>query len=253
MKNPWRLKMEQFTSFSAAEIATLDHLITDRTDRHKKGEDIIVEGAHSPDCHVVVAGLVCRYKVLADGRRQIMAFLIPGDLCDAEIFILKAMDHSVAAMTPSTTALVSSEMMKQMLRGPGCLGEALWWGTMTDVSVLRERIIDHGRRDARERLAHLFYELLVRYRVIGEARDGVFHFPITQTDLADALGLTSVHVNRILKQLRSEGILQFRGKRVSVLDAEGLRSVAGFNANYLHLDRSHDTSDGLEPRTSDLV
>lgn len=253
MQNPWRMKMEQFTRFSRQEAATLDDLISDRVIQHKVGEDIIAEGAHSPDCHVVLTGLACRYKVMPDGGRQIMAFLVPGDLCDAEIFILRAMDHSVAAMTPSTTALVSSKIMKEMLRGPGCLGEALWWGTMTDLGVLRERIIDHGRRDARERMAHLFYEMLVRYRMIGEAGEDAFDFPITQTDLADATGLTPVHVNRTLKQLRADRILEFRSKRVAVLDAERLKAVAGFNASYLHLDRAHDERDALEQRIGDLV
>lgn len=253
MQNPWRMKMEQFTRFSPQEIATLDDLVSRRTLQHEQGEDIIAEGFHSPDCHVVLAGLACRYKVMPDGGRQIMAFLVPGDLCDAEIFILKAMDHGVAAMTPSKTALVSSKIMKEMLRGPGCLGEALWWGTMTDLGVLRERIIDHGRRDARERVAHLFYEMLVRYRMIGEAKDDAFDFPITQTDLADATGLTSVHVNRTLKQLRTEGVLEFRNKRVVVLDAERLKAVAGFDASYLHLDRAHDGRDALKQRIGDLV
>jgi CRP-like cAMP-binding protein len=253
MQNPWRMKMEQFTRFSPQEIAALDDLVSHRTVQHRQGEDIIAEGDHSPDCHVVLKGLACRYKVMPDGSRQIMAFLVPGDLCDAEIFILKEMDHSVAAMTPSTTALVSAEIMKEMLRGPGCLGEALWWGTMTDLGVLRERIIDHGRRDARVRIAHLFYEMLVRYRMIGEAQDDAFDFPITQTDLADATGLTPVHVNRTLKKLRSDGILSFRSKRVAVLDVVRLKSVAGFNANYLHLDRAHDDSDGMQQRIGDLV
>lgn len=253
MQNPWRMKMEQFTRFSRQEAATLDELISQRTMRHEQGEDIIAEGAHSADCHVVLTGLACRYKVLPDGSRQIMAFLVPGDLCDAEIFILKTMDHGVAAMTPSSTALVSAKKMKEMLRGPGCLGEALWWGTMTDLGVLRERIVDHGRRDARERMAHLFYELLVRYRVTGGATDDAFDLPITQTDLADATGLTPVHVNRVLKKLRTDGILEFRSKRVVVLDAERLKRVAGFNANYLHLDRAHDGRDGVQQRIGDLV
>ena len=100
MRNPWTMKMEQFTRFSPADRQRLDALITERRRQSAPGEDIVREGDHSPDCHVVISGLACRYKILPDGGRQIMAFLVPGDLCDAEIFILKEMDHSVGALNP---------------------------------------------------------------------------------------------------------------------------------------------------------
>ena len=253
MRNPWRLKMEQYTRFSKDERETLDRLVAERSVQHAQGEDIVREGDHSPDCHVVLSGLGCRYKILPNGERQIMAFLVPGDLCDAEIFILKEMDHSVSALTPSTTALISGEIMKQLLRKEGCLSEALWWGTLTDLGVLRERIIDHGRRDAHERIAHLIYEMLVRYRIVGLTKDDSFDFPITQTELADASGMTPMHVNRVLKRLREEQLVHFHGKLITILDAKRLKEVAGFNANYLHLDRVHDEQDGVGKRAGDLV
>lgn len=253
MPNPWTMKMEQFTRFSDAERRKLDQLVSERQARHEPGEDIIAEGDHSPDCHVVLTGLACRYKMLPDGGRQIMAFLVPGDLCDAEIFILKSMDHSVGALTPTTTALIPGEMMKRLLREAGRMPEALWWGTLTDLGVLRERIVDHGRRDARERIAHLLYEMLVRYRMVGLTADDVFEFPITQADLADATGLTPVHVNRMLQGLRADKLIDWRGDTVTVLDRQGLKKLAGFNANYLHLDRVHDPRDGVGGRAGDLV
>jgi CRP-like cAMP-binding protein len=253
MRNPWTMKMEQFTRFSAAEKQRLDQLLCDRRAENSPGDDIIAEGDHAPDCHVIVSGLACRYKTLPDGGRQILAFLVPGDLCDAEIFILKEMDHGVAALSPTTTALISAKNMKEMLREPGSLGEALWWGTMTDLAVLRERIVDHGRRSARERMAHLLYEMLLRYRMVGLASDNSFDFPITQTDLADATGLTPVHVNRTLKALRDDKLLEMKEGLVKVLDPEKLKAVAGFNPNYLHLDRAHDMSDDVQKRAGDLV
>jgi CRP-like cAMP-binding protein len=200
------MKMEQFTAFSDMERRRLDELISGRQDRHAPKEDIIADAAHSNRCHVVLTGLACRYKLLPDGGRQIMAFLIPGDLCDAEIFILKVMDHGVAAITPTTTAIVSAEDMRNLLRETSSLGEALWWGTMTDLGVLRERIIDEGRRNAYVRIAHLFYEMLVRYRMVELTDGDSFEFPITQVDLADATGLTPVHANRTLKRLRADGL-----------------------------------------------
>jgi CRP-like cAMP-binding protein len=253
MRNPWLMKMELFTRFSAQERQQLDDLVARRKGEHGPGEDIIREGDHSPDCHVILSGLACRYKHLPDGGRQIMAFLVPGDLCDAEIFILKEMDHSVAALTPTITALISGDKMKELLRTPGCVAEALWWGTMTDLGVLRERIVDHGRRDAHERLAHLLYEMLIRYRMIGEANDDEFEFAITQNDLADATGMTAVHANRMLQKLRDEKLITLKGKTLKILDTARLKKTAGFNANYLHLDRVNDRRDGISDRAGDLV
>ena len=167
MRNPWAMKMEQFTAFTAAERMRLDTVLASKQQAFHAQEDIIADGAHSDYCHVLLTGLACRYKILPDGERQIMAFLVPGDLCDAEIFILKKMDHAVGTLTASTTAMIHSSEMKTLLREASPISEALWWGTMTDLGVLRERIIDQGRRDATERLAHLLYEMLVRYRVSG--------------------------------------------------------------------------------------
>jgi CRP-like cAMP-binding protein len=253
MRNPWAMKMEQYTRFSDEERRELDTLISERQQHHGAREDIIRDGDHSPNCHVVLSGLACRYKILPDGGRQIMAFLVPGDLCDAEIFILKEMDHGVAAMVPTTTALISGEKMKELLRRPGSMAEALWWGTLTDLGVLRERIIDHGRREAHERIAHLLYEMLVRYRIVGIAKDDAFEFPITQADLADATGITPVHANRMLQKLREEQLISLEKKILTVLDPERLKAVAGFNASYLHLDRVHDKNGGIADRAGDLV
>ena len=253
MRNPWTMKTEQFTRFSPADRQRLDALITERRRQSAPGEDIVREGDHSQECHVVISGLACRYKILPDGGRQIMAFLVPGDLCDAEIFILKEMDHSVGALIPTTTALIAGNRMKELLRETSCMAEALWWGTLTDLGVLRERIVDHGRRDAHERTAHLIYEMLVRYRVVGAAEDDAFEFPITQEDLGDATGMTAIHANRMLQKLRQDGLISLKGKVLTVLDPKRLKQVAGFNANYLHLDRVHDPQDGMNERASDLI
>lgn len=246
------MKMEQFTRFSDEERRMLDDLVSERQVSHAPREDIIREGTHSPDCHVILSGLACRYTILPNGSRQIMAFLVPGDLCDAEIFILDEMDHNVSALVQTTTALISGDMMRKLLH-MGRVAEALWWGTMTDLGVLRERIVDHGRRDARTRIAHLLYELLVRYRVVGAAVNDTFDFPITQTDFADASGMTAVHANRILQGLRDEGLITLRNKTLIVLDPVRLKELAGFNARYLHLQRAHDGRDGVADRAGDRV
>jgi len=244
--------MEQFTAFSDMEKRRLDDLILAKRDHHAPKEDIITDGAHSGHCHVVLTGLACRYKLLPDGSRQIMAFLIPGDLCDAEIFILKVMDHGVAAITPTTTALIAAEDMKALLRETSSLGEALWWGTMTDLGVLRERIVDEGRRNAYVRIAHLYYEMLVRYRMVELTEGDSFEFPITQIDLADATGLTPVHANRTLRKLRADGLIELSGGVLTVLDPARLKQAAHFNGEYLHLDRVHDRAP-VGQRAGDLI
>ncbi len=252
MRNPWTLKMEQFTAFSDMEKRRLNDLVSGTREHCAAGQDIIPDGAHSDHCHVVLTGLACRYKSLPDGKRQIMAFLIPGDLCDAEIFILKMMDHGVAAISDTTTALVSASDMKSLLRETSSLGEALWWGTMTDLGVLRERIIDVGRRNAHVRIAHLIYEMLVRYRMVELAPGDSFKFPITQVDLADATGMTPVHANRTLQKLRADGLIAFSQGVMTVLDTAALKAAARFNGDYLHLDRVHDPA-SVGRRAGDLV
>jgi CRP-like cAMP-binding protein len=253
MKNPWTMKMEQFTAFSDGERRRLDDLITAKQRKFGPRKDIISEGTHSDYCHVLLTGLACRYKILPDGERQIMAFLVPGDLCDAEIFILKEMDHSVGTLTSSTTAMIHSDEMKTLLREVSPMSEALWWGTMTDLGVLRERIVDHGRRDATERIAHLLYEMLVRYRVVGKTENDALDFPITQTDLADATGLTPSHVNRVLQRFRDDGLIDLRQRTLTITNPRRLKDIGQFNASYLHLDRTVADDPEIARRAGDLL
>lgn len=251
--NPWAMKMEQFTSFTPDERNRLDALIAFKQRELSAQEDIIADGAHSDYCHVLLTGLACRYKILPDGERQIMAFLVPGDLCDAEIFILKKMDHAVGTLAPSTTAMIHSSEMKKLLREESPLSEALWWGTMTDLGVLRERIVDQGRRDASERLAHLLYEMLVRYRVSGAALGSSMDFPITQADLADATGMTPSHVNRVLQRFREDGLIELRSRTLTITNPHRLKSLGQFNATYLHLDRTEANDPAVASRAGDLL
>ncbi len=253
MPNPWIMKMEQFTRFSDEERRRLEVLTGERQKSYAAKRDIIREGEKVEELHLVVSGLAARYKLLPDGTRQILAFLVPGDLCDAEVFVLEEMDHGIVALSETRCALIHANVMKGLLREVSSVTEALWWGTMTDAAVLRERIIDHGRRDARERIAHLFYEMLVRYRMIGEARDNSFDFPVTQDEIADATGLTPVHVNRMLQGLREEGLIEIRRKSLTVLDPDGLKRAARFNPNYLHLTRTEQGEEPVAARAGDLM
>jgi CRP-like cAMP-binding protein len=253
MANPLTMKLEQFTRFDPNERERLNELLTYPTKTYKRGQQIIEEGQKVHDIHLVLTGLASREKFLPDGGRQIMAFLVPGDLCDVEVFVLEAMDHNISALSETTCVVIPAQVIEDLLTESSALTRALWWSTMTDSAILRERIIDHGSRDARERMAHLFYELLVRYRIVGETTDNALPFRMTQDDLAAATGISTVHVNRTLQELRSEGLIELKGKVLTVLDAEGLREVAQFNANYLHLNRTEKRDPEVAGRAGDLV
>jgi CRP-like cAMP-binding protein len=238
MDSPLLKKLLQFSDFSDDDKRLLNQLTSERQRHFAAREDIVREGEHSADIHVVLTGLACRYKYLEDGSRQIMAFLVPGDPCDSEIFILDAMDHSIGTLAPSTIASIAGSRMKDLLLSRASIALAFWWNTLQDEGVLRERIIDEGRRDAYSRIGFLIYEIFLRMRAFGVIDGQKFEFPVTQTDLADATGLTPVHVNRMLKQLRDENLISVDGKNWEILDPAGLRRAARYEASYLHLDRA---------------
>jgi CRP-like cAMP-binding protein len=253
MSNPLTLKLEQFIPFDPAERLRLDELLSFPTRTYARGEVIIEEGKKVNDIHLILTGLAARSKTLRDGSRQIMAFLVPGDLCDVEVFILEAMDHDITAMGETTCVLIPAKVIEGLLTESSRLTKALWWSTMTDSAVLREWIVNHGKRDAHERMAHLCYEMLVRYRVVVETSDDTFPFLVTQDDIADATGMTPIHANRMLRKLRDDGLIELKGKVMTVLDPKRLRKVAQYDSNYLHLVRTEHRDRGVSDRAGDLV
>jgi CRP-like cAMP-binding protein len=253
MSNVLTMKLEQFTRFKPPERQRLDDLSNHPRKSFARGETVIREGTKVHNIHLVVCGLAARSKTLADGTRQTLAFLVPGDLCDVEVFVLQAMDHDIIAVTDTTCALIPTKEMEDLLSEFSSITKALWWSTMTDSAVLRERIVDHGSRDARQHLAHMFCELLIRYRIIGDAEDNAIPFPLTQEELAEATGMTPPHINRVLQQLRGEGLIELRGKVLKILDAKNLMKVAQFQTGYLHLNRTEERDPEVSGRTDDLV
>jgi CRP-like cAMP-binding protein len=253
MANPLTMKLEQFTRFDQNERLRLNELLTYPTKTYARGETIIGDGEKVEDIHLVLTGLAARAKILRSGDRQLMAFLVPGDLCDLEVFVLEAMDHSIVAMSETTCVLIPAKVIRELLTESSNLTKALWWSTMVDSAILREWIIDHGSRDARERLAHLCYEMLVRYRIVAETTDDALPFLITQEDLGDAMGMTAIHANRMLQQLRSEGLIELKGRVLTVLDPPGLKKAARYESSYLHLDRTNKGDKEVSGRAGDLV
>jgi len=228
MLNPLTAKLEQFTRFDPSERLRLDELISEKTKHYARGQHIISVGDKIDEIHLVLDGLATRSKMLKDGSRQLMAFLVPGDLCDLEVFVLNAMDHDIVALVETKCAVISAADIEQLLTESSNLTRAFWWSTMTDSAVLREWIVNHGSRDALARIAHIVCELLIRHRIVGHTVDNTFAFPMTQDDLADATGMTTIHLNRSLKQLREDGLLEWRSKVMTVLDFERLSRVAQY-------------------------
>ena len=234
---PLELHLEAYAKLSQAERAQLRQLSQKNLRDIPARRDLIREGEKPRAVNFVLDGWACRYKQFPDGRRQVVSFFVPGDMCDANIFILRAMDHSIGAITKLRVAEVSAvDFENLMLQSPRIV-QALWWHELVTAAIQREWTANIGQRSAYERIAHLFCELFVRLQQVGLTRDTSCDFPLTQLDLADATGLTPVHVNRTLQDLRRDGLIRLQNRELTILDLEALKAVAMFNPNYLHLDR----------------
>ncbi|RYC28689.1 Crp/Fnr family transcriptional regulator, partial [Lichenibacterium minor] len=171
--------------------------------------DLIREGQGSNTVRLIVDGLACRYKSLDNGSRQIVAYLVPGDFCDLNVFLLRAMDHSIATISACTVVDIPRHRIVEMTNRVE-LTRALWWVTLVDEGTLREWLLNVGQRPALKRLAHLFCELYFRMQAVGLVVNDSYVLPLTQIDMADSIGLSPVHVNRCLQQLREMGFVTFK-------------------------------------------
>lgn len=198
--------------------------------------DVIREGECPHAVQLVLGGWGCRYKALPDGRRQIVGFIIPGDLCDLNVYILRQMDHSIGAITRMRIAEITREDMDTLAAEHPRATEALWREQLVTESIQREWTLNIGQRNAHERIAHLLVETFIRLQTAGLTDQERCDLPLTQSDLADACGLTAIHVNRTLQELRREGLIELEQKRLRIPDLGGLMEVAMFNPKYLHLD-----------------
>ena len=232
--NPLIRKLSMFIPLSAGDFHVLNGLIT-KVDGFDADMDIIAEGKHSRSVFLILEGMAVRYRGLPDGGRQIMTFLIPGDLCDIHAFLGRAMDHSIGTITPVRVADISRDAMMDVFTHHPRISAALWWSSMQEEAMLRERIVSLGRRDARGRIAYLFCELLWRHAAVELSSNGSFPLPLTQTELGDTLGLTPVHVNRILKEFRVNHLIAMEHRVIHLLDVPGLQRIADFTKEYLQL------------------
>ena len=233
MANRFVEKLSGLAELSARDVATLE-AATAHPRRYGARRDLIREGDEPGPMFVVLEGWGCRYKILPTGTRQIMAFLMPGDACDLHVKLLAEMDHGIQAVTPVMVATVSRETMQTMMHEHPAIARAMYVAQLVDEGTMRAWITSMGRRNSIERVAHLVCELYLRARNIGLTHGDEFALPLSQLVLADALGMTAVHINRVLKQLRVSGAMDVRRGSVSILNPRQLVQIAGFDENYLH-------------------
>jgi CRP-like cAMP-binding protein len=186
---------------------------------------------------ILLSGIACRQKIFPDGTRQITEMHIAGDFTDLHSFTLKYLDHDVAAITDCTFAVIPHKALQEISERHPHLTRVYWFGTNLDAAIHREWELSLGRRNATERLAHLFCELYLRLEIVGMAKNGQYHLPVTQAHLSECLGISPVHFNRTLQKLRGEGNVEFSRGIVKIYDFEALKHTAVFDPAYLYLER----------------
>lgn len=204
------------------------------------GSFLVREGDKPMNCMILATGYAYRQKVTGDGSRQILAVCIPGDAVDLQNMFLDISDHSVQLLTQAKVTDVPRDSLQQLVLRRPAIGTAIIQLTLVEASILREWVVNVGRRDARERIAHILCEFAVRLESRGLTNDHGFELPMTQEQLADATGLTSVHVNRVLKSLEADGLISRKRRHIHYSDWRALQDAGDFSRRYLHVS-DHDT------------
>ena len=232
--NPLILKLESLAALSKVDRVVLEQ-ISAGPQHVAAGTDLISVGDKPDGVYLIMDGIACRYTTRANGARQIMAFLIPGDYCDLDVALLNRMDHSIGTLSACKIVRIDLATILDLLRHHPSIAHALRLATLVDEATLREWVVNLGRRAGEERIAHLMCELLLRLRAVGLTEGNSYTLPITQEDLADTTGLTPVHVNRMLRSLRQRGLIALSGRHLKILDVPRLEALAEFRSEYLHL------------------
>jgi CRP-like cAMP-binding protein len=229
-------KLETVADLTSTDKAQLHELCRD-VGKVRAKRDVISEGDAPERVHLIVRGWAARYKLLDDGRRQITAFLIPGDLGDIHVTLLGQMDHGIMALTPCTVAYLDGSELDRVTSQNSRLAKAMWWSALVDAATLRQWVVNVGRRDAYQRIAHILCEIYERMKLVGLVDENKLSLPLSQDELADASGLTAVHTNRTIQRLRQENLIELGGGMLKVPDVAALQRAGGFDPNYLHLER----------------
>ena len=201
---------------------------------------LVREGDRAHFTCVLLSGFAYRQKIVADGGRQIIGLQVPGDLVDLHNSMLGVADHGVQTLTEATVALIPRAAIIAITLASPAIAHALWIDTLVDGAIAREWIANIGRRSARARIAHMLCEFAIRLTVAGVEQGESYELPMSQEQIGDALGLTAVHVNRMIRDLEKEGLIARSKRKVTILQAVRLRTVAGFTDTYLHLNLPED-------------
>jgi len=235
--NPLINRLKTFVTLGDEEIDAIEAMCSNR--RVVRANEILVSEGCRPDrvC-LVLSGVAFRYRFLSNGRRQIFGYLLPGDLCDTQFVILNESDHNVGLLCDSEVAVISLPVLMRTMVAFPKIERALLMMSLVDAAMLREWLLNVGQRDAFQKLAHFFCELSARYHALGlYEEDKGINIPLTQIELADTMGLTVVHVNRMLQRFRHEGLLNWSRRHVNILNYPQLEYLAGFDASYLRLQQ----------------
>lgn len=221
---------------SESDLLLLHQLIHGRVRTLPPRVDIVREGETPHVMRLMLSGWAYRYKQLPDGRRQIVGFFLPGDICDLHLSVLESMDHSLATITQIELAEIENDTFEAAIAKSSGLKSAFWWENLITIATLREWALNLGQRTALERVAHLLCELYTRLEKIGGAANHQMEFPLTQMDLGETCGVSTVHVNRVLKELRLDNLITLEGRLPSFPAMDRLKGLAAFDPRYLHLE-----------------
>ena len=233
MSNRFVQKLRSFAPLCELDIARISNA-TAKPRRFAPKHDLIREGDKPGPVFVILEGWACRYKILPNGTRQVLAYMMPGDSCDLHIGLLAEMDHSIQTITAASVVAIEREEMDSILDQHPRIARAMYIAQLVDEGTMRAWITSMGRRASIERVAHLMCELYLRARNIGITDGEAFALPLSQLLLADSLGMTPVHLNRVIKELRARGVMELKRGSVVLKDLPTLVNIAGFDDNYLH-------------------
>jgi CRP-like cAMP-binding protein len=229
-------KLESISTLSNEERQAIQSLPV-RINHLDAHQDLVRDGDRPSHCCLILDGWAARYKLLSGGKRQILSFHIAGDIPDLQSLHIHTMDHSLATLTKASVAFIPHESLRGLAADFPSVGVILWRATLIDAAIFRTWITGLGRRPALERMAHLFCELYLKLQAAGLAEEFRYRLPVTQLDLADALGLTSVHINRVLQEMRDRGLITLQNRMLVIEAWDELLRVSEFDPAYLHLER----------------
>lgn len=231
---PMIAKLESISRLTDEERQAVETLPA-RVQKIRAHQDIVRDGDTASQCCLILEGWTYRYKFLGEGKRQIFSFHIGGDIPDLQSLHIPLMDHSLATMTQATVAFIPHEAIRDLTTRFPNIAAVLWRDTLVDAAIFRAWMMGMGQRSAYDHLAHLFCELYLKQEAVGLAGEHRCPLPMSQIDLADALGISNVHINRVLKEMRGNGLITLRGNTLVIQKWDELICAAEFDETYLHL------------------